>query len=57
VEQLPLSLAPKRAGLREIVGDRERFYDVKWGNSCGLVWCMDWSFAMREDRDLNMLYE
>ena len=52
-----MSVAPKRAGWREIEGERERCYDVRWGNSCGLVWCVDQSFAVREDGEMNMLCE
>ena len=50
-----MSVAPKRTGWREIEGERERCCDVKWRNSCGLIRCLDQSFAVRKDREMNIL--
>ena len=46
---------PKRAGYKEIEGERERCFDVRWGSICGLVWRVDQSFAVRKDGELNIL--
>ena len=50
-------MAPKRAGWREIEGERERCCVVKRGYSCGMIWCVDQSIAVREDGELNILCE
>jgi hypothetical protein len=33
---------------------REHCCDVRWRNSCSLIWCVDQSFAVRKDGELNM---
>jgi hypothetical protein len=48
-------MAPKRDGWLEIEGEWERCCDVRWRNSCSLMWCMDQSFDGRKDGELNVL--